>query len=230
MVNKYSPDVNIHNSMKGYFIESRNKNKKILVEDELDDALGLNDNSLDNTDDSTDQPMPDNIPTNNQIDTPIENPPVDTAMDDTETIDITTLVNSQDKIMQSLTDLFDKISALDNKQNELSSVLKNKENEQLMHLDAELQGLKKEIEIRNPTNEEEMWLNSMKMYPYNVKLSDFFKPTDDKTQRFSQTDNIETNSNGLKDVTGGNDKNVEYVLKQGDVNDSTIRRSFDYFG
>ena len=85
---------------------------------------------------------------------------------------------------------------------------------------------------RNPTPEEQLELRSMQSYPYNLKLTDYWKPTYEKKEGLV---NSNEKPNSKYDVKIGNGvespekEEDEFVLKAGDVfnyNDSQVKNSF----
>jgi hypothetical protein len=84
---------------------------------------------------------------------------------------------------------------------------------QMDNLSHKIDDLGKEIAKRNPTPVEKLEMRSMDSFPYNIKLSDYFKETDSNE-----------NSEGVK-------KTPEYILKKDDIDtefiDSSIKNSFD---
>jgi len=99
------------------------------------------------------------------------------------------------------------IDALTSKMDELLGKFGELEGQVIDKID----GLEKEIEERNPTPVEKLEMRSMDSFPYSVSLTDFW-----------------ADKEGY-DV--GGEKEEEFVITQGDVNDyskTEIQRSFDY--
>ena len=134
-------------------------------------------------------------------------PPQEPAADDEVEVDVTSLVKgseeakqSADNASQNTDTLLAKFKDLENRVGAMAAI-SNK-----------IETLEKEIIKRNPTPIESLEMRSTKSFPYNIKLTDYWK-----------------------DVEGydadGEDKTKEYILTQDDVDsdfaDASIKKSFD---
>lgn len=131
----------------------------------------------------------------------------DTGGDEVD-VDVTELVQGSEEATHAANAANVKTSKLLKKFNELERRVA-----QMDTLSTKIDDLGKEIARRNPTPVEKLEMRSMDSFPYNIKLSDYFKEAEPNE-----------NSNGVK-------KAPEYILKKGDVDtkfvDSSIKNSFD---
>lgn len=134
-------------------------------------------------------------------------PPPDNAGGDEVEVDVTSLVKgseeakqSADNASQNTDTLLAKFQDLENRVGAMAAI------------SDKIETLEKEIIKRNPTPIESLEMRSMKSFPYNIKLTDYWK-----------------------DVEGydpdGEKKEKEYVLTQDDVDadfaDASVKKSFD---
>lgn len=194
---------------------------KLITEDELDDALGLSadDGQSPPTDDSTE-----NLPEDNpEGDMPTDNVPdlegTDNQEDATIDVDVTQLVLKQDEMARNIKDLVSKIESLTSLKDDLSAPLQNaieQMGEKIMQSNASMLD---ELRKRLPSKVEQMDLQSLHSYPYNIKLTDFWKPTEDTNVRQQSNVNLQKPENA---------KPEEYILTQNDVNgfEGDIKNSF----
>jgi len=132
--------------------------------------------------------------------------------EDVEELDVTELVASTDEAKQAAADANNKVDQLMGMVSRLETQLKD-----VNSIGAKIDNLENELEKRAPTPEEKIEMRSLDSYPYNLKLTDFWK-----TQE------------GKYDVLN-NDKEEgtpqEYTLTQDDVDsdysESQIRSSLD---
>lgn len=121
--------------------------------------------------------------------------------EDTEELDITDLVSSQEKIEKKqeeyFTNLFNQLENLESKLKDMDSIV------------AKLNSLENKIEkYREKTAQEKLELRTYDSYPFNQKLSDFFTDKQEEMQK-----------------TGKN----EYVLTKNDVTDIVPNQVRDTF-
>ncbi len=125
-------------------------------------------------------------------------------------VDVTQLVKTGEEATNAASDASQKTSELLNKFNDLEQRVSSMDS-----LAQKLDTLEKEIIKRNPTPVEKLEMRSMDSFPYNIKLTDYWKDVDGY------------------DPTGGADveKKEEYVLTQDDVDsgftDASIKKTFD---
>lgn len=136
---------------------------------------------------------------------PIEDPIEDTdevpelPEEDEVEVDITDLIQNAEEGKQKMMDL-------DNKISQTHKLLQNIENgfTKIDRITNRLDSIEGEIEKRNPTPKEKLEMMSLKSYPYNLKLSDYWD-----------------NKEGNYDAMDANfDKETEeYILTQKDIDD-----------
>lgn len=125
---------------------------------------------------------------------------------DEEEVDVTQLVNGTEEATHAAKVASHKTSELLNKFSELERRVSSMD-----ALSHKIDTLEKEIVKRNPTPVEKLEMRSMDSFPYNIKLSDYFKEVDGEA---------------IPDT-----KAPEYVLRKDDVgnnnfSDSSIKQSF----
>lgn len=145
-------------------------------------------------------------------------PPMDDTIapegdDESIDLDVTELVKGSQEAKASADQANSKIEQLmgmvDKLENQLSA---------MSQISVKIDGLEKELEKRVPTEDEKVQLRSMDSYPYNIKLSDFWKDHQDSP--------YET---GMEDEEG-KDEEGNYVLTQDDVDNfdaNQIKGSFN---
>ncbi len=134
-------------------------------------------------------------------------PPPDNAGGDEVEVDVTSLVKGSEEAKQSADNASQNTDTLLAKFQELESRVGA-----MAAISDKIETLEKEIIKRNPTPIESLEMRSMKSFPYNIKLTDYWK-----------------------DVEGydpdGEQKEKEYVLTQDDVDadfaDASVKKSFD---
>ena len=138
-------------------------------------------------------------------------PDMDIGMDDTGDevdVDVTELVQGSEEATDAANKANMKTSKLLRKFADLERRVA-----QMDDLSQKIDGLGKEIARRNPTPVEKLEMRSMDSFPYNIKLSDYFKEADPNA-----------NLDGVK-------KAPEYILKKDDLDtkfiDSSIKNTFD---
>jgi len=133
---------------------------------------------------------------------------IDMGGDDEVDIDVTDLVQNGEEAAHAANRASIKTSKLLKKFSELEARVAQMDN-----LSAKIDDLGREVARRNPTPVEKLEMRSMDSFPYNIKLSDYFKEAD--------TNNIQNDTK----------KAPEYVLRKDDIDtkfvDSSIKNTFD---
>jgi hypothetical protein len=132
----------------------------------------------------------------------------DAASGDEVEVDVTQLVKGSEEAKKSADLSFIKTTELLNKFDELE-----KRVSAMDAISTKIDTLEKEIVKRNPTPVEKLEMRSLSSFPYNIKLSDYWKDVDGY------------------DAIRKDKEPEEYVLTQDDVDsgyiDSSIKQSFD---
>lgn len=134
---------------------------------------------------------------------PMDDMGTETPAEDEVEIDVTQLVKTSDEAKQSADIASQKTDELLVKFGELEQRLSA-----MGKISDKIESLEKEIIKRNPTSVEKLEMRAMDSFPYNIKLSDYFKDT----------------NGGEKE-----DKEKEYVLTKDDVDSYTDRSIKDTF-
>lgn len=158
---------------------------------------GDNDDST-NGEASTDAADPDKptlgdtLDNNNEDDT-------DTASDNDEVIDVDDLTNSQEDTEMKVGEVDDKITQLIDLVNSFS--------EKINQNDAKIEDLKKEFQLRNPTEVEKLNLRSQDSMPFTVSPKDYWENKSSNSNYKAEFDNS----------IAPNKEDMEYVIKNGDI-------------
>lgn len=136
-----------------------------------------------------------------------ETPAEETPAEDEVEVDVTQIVKGNEEAKEAASDASQKTSELLNKFSELEQRVAAMDT-----IATKIQDLEKEIVKRNPTPVEKLEMRSMSSFPYNIKLTDYWK-----------------------DVEGyeasEENKSKEYVLTKDDVESSgtdlSIKKTFD---
>jgi len=132
--------------------------------------------------------------------------------EDVEELDVTELVASTDEAKQAAADANNKVDQLMGMVSKLESQLGD-----INAIGAKIDNLGHELEKRAPTPEEKIEMRSFDSYPYNLKLTDFWKTQEGKYDVMN-TDELEGEPN-------------EYTLTHNDVDsdysESRIKSSLD---
>lgn len=183
------------------------------LEAELDGAeggeeMGDPEMEAEPTDDMGDEEIPMDEPA---MDEPVEDLSVDEPEDEVE-LDVTELVASTDEAKASAESANQKVDQLMGMVSKLESQLND-----VNSIGAKIDNLENELEKRAPTPEEKIEMRSLDSYPYNLKLTDFWKTQEGKY------DVMDT------DEKEGTPK--EYTLTKDDIDsdysESQIKGSFD---
>lgn len=221
------------------------RRRSLLKEDELDDALGLGDA----TPESNQQPDQQQAPAQDAQapDTPSTNvaqpiqsdnqPPIENEGGAKVEVDVSQLVLKQEEITQSVQSVLDKLENLIKNNDSLKSEL----NKKIEDLEGKTQDtankMQQEFQRRTPTPVEKLQLQSLYSFPYNIKLTDYWKPTTEDQYKYAVA-NVKTNANDdptfnvdvnkLQNIQKPTDN--EYILKQSEImqgyNENFIKNSF----
>lgn len=138
---------------------------------------------------------------------PLPPPDSETGGGDEVEVDVTSLVKGSEEAKQSA-------DAASQNTNTLLAKFQDLENRvgAMAAISDKIEGLEKELIKRNPTPIESLEMRSLNSFPYNIKLTDYWKDVD-----------------GYNPDEAGKEK--EYVLKQDDVDfgyaDASVKKSFD---
>jgi hypothetical protein len=200
--------------------------KNALNEDELDDALGLSDPNAESPttpEDTTDDTIPAasgdtsmdaaNIQTalNNEL--PADIAPVSSGSENAVQLDVTQLVQKQDEINKTVQDVLAKISDLIKGNETLKSDMESKMQTFQDRAEERSNSMSKELEMRIPTPIEKLQLQSLHSFPYNVKLTDYWQPTQEDKYKYAIGNAKEQPLESNEAPT----KPDEYILKQSDI-------------
>ena len=196
--------------------------KNALNEDELDDALGLSDTASDTaavTDDTIPSASGDTSMNATDIQTALNNElptdaaPAPSGTENAVQLDVTQLVQKQDEINKTVQDVLSKISELIKGNETLKSEMDSKLEAFGAQSEERSKNMSKELEMRIPTPIEKLQLQSLHSFPYNVKLTDYWQPTQEDKYKYAignaKEQPLETNEVPTKPD--------EYILKQSDI-------------
>lgn len=158
-------------------------------------------NNTDNQDmDSSD---PDAPTLGDTLDEPNSNdkiePETETDSNDEEVIDVDDLTNSQEETESKVEDVDSKITQLIDLVNSFS--------EKINQNDAKIEDLKKEFQLRNPTEVEKLNLRSQDSMPFTVSPKDYWEDKSSNSNYKAEFDNS----------VAPNKEEMEYVIKNGDI-------------
>lgn len=147
------------------------------------------------------------------IDEPAEEPMAEPApIEDEVELDVTELVNSTDEAKAAAAEANQKIDQLMGMMSKLENQITD-----MNAIGSKIDNLESELEKRAPTPEEKIEMRSLDSYPYNLKLTDFWKTQDGKY-----------NVLGSDELEG---EPKEYTLTQDDVDadysEAQVKRSLD---
>lgn len=159
----------------------------------------------------------------------------DIGADEVE-LDITDLVDKMENNSQEISQVNQRVddigSKMDSKFAEFTEKIVQVSNQMVNNINSLQKNIGAELKKRNPTPNEQLQMQSLRSYPYDQKLTDFWKPVD-KFDAQSEMDNAYGNNQSF-DLKIGN-KNVkkdedDYVITQSDIDspmsDLFIRDSF----
>lgn len=136
-----------------------------------------------------------------------ETPAEETPAEDEVEVDVTQIVKGSEEAKEAASDASQKTSELLSKFSELEQRVAAMDS-----ITSKIENLEKEIVKRNPTPVEKLEMRSMSSFPYNIKLTDYWKDVE-----------------GYEASEENNPK--EYVLTKDDVasagTDTSIKKTFD---
>lgn len=215
------------------------RRKSLLYEDELDDALGLSPEDIEKA--AGDQEQTDNVEP--ATDTSMENDTSSDVQPEKEgskvELDVTQLVLKQDEISRSVQDILNKLSDLVKNDENLKSDLNKKISDLESSTINNINNVKTELQKRTPTPIEKLQLQSLHSFPYNIKLTDYWKPTEEDRYKYAVA-NVKTNMNddptfnvnikNLPNIDKKQETDNEYILKQSEImkdyNETFVKKSF----
>jgi len=133
--------------------------------------------------------------------------------EDSVELDVTELVKGTEEAKASADAANDSVNAVNGKMSDLMNMVNNleKQLDGMSAISSKIDSLETELEKRAPTPEEKIEMRSLDSYPYNLKLTDFWK---DKEGQYDIID---------KEVDN------EYVLTKDDVDDYSEEEIKDTF-
>lgn len=162
---------------------------------------------------------------------PTDEPVDDTSEDEVE-VDVTGIVDNVETNQQKITDVESKIEDLGSKFDSYIQNMEKVSSSLGSKLSQMTQNLEREIVKRNPTPHEQLTLRSMSAYPYNIRLSDYWTPTDNDEYRHSIQNGGEDKSDyqiKVKSKDSEDETPKEYILTQDDIdkeyNETDVRDS-----
>lgn len=123
----------------------------------------------------------------------------ETDSNDEEVIDVDDLTNSQEETES-------KVGEVDNKITQLIDLV-NSFSEKISQNDAKIEDLKKEFQLRNPTEVEKLNLRSQDSMPFTVSPKDYWEDKSSNSNYKAEFDNS----------VAPNKEEMEYVIKNGDI-------------
>jgi hypothetical protein len=219
------------------------RRRSLLKEDELDDALGLGDAPAQ----QPAAPAQDAAPAGNAADAPAADATPQPTQSDTQPVasegepkvevDVSQLVTKQDQITQSVQSVLDKLEGLIKNNETLKSELNQKIDALQTKSESDANKMRQELQRRILTSVEKLQLQSLYSFPYNIKLTDYWKPTTQDEYKYAVA-NVKTNAtddptftvdtNKLPNVQKPEDN--EYILKQSQImqgySENFVKNSF----
>lgn len=158
------------------------------------------------TEEPTEEPMDEPAAEEPANDLPIEEPEEEVELDVTELVNSTEEAkNAADQANQKADQLMDMMSKLEGQITDMNNI------------GSKIDSLQADLEKRAPTPEEKIEMRSLDSYPYNLKLTDFWKTQDGQYDVLNQN-----NAEG---------EPKEYTLTSDDIDsdysESSIKKSFD---
>lgn len=202
--------------------------KELLKEDEIDDLLGLSAPDTEGEGSEEKDTAAPEAGAENSMEQPKQgNEPVEVnAGDNTVQVDVTGLVLKQDEINKTVQDLLSKIDSLISNNDAMKKDLSSKIEDLETKTKETITKVNSELEKRVPTPIEQLQMRSLSSFPYNVKLTDYWVPSQENKEKYA----IANAGLPQKPQEETEQKDQEYVLKQSDVmkdyNETTVRKSF----
>lgn len=210
----------------------------ILKEDEIDDALGLGDMTPQDATAAMGaaEQQPQDQAAAPQGEMPAEPQTAVQPNQNAVQIDVTQLVLKQDEINRTVQDVLSKLGDLVKGNESLKSELDKKlEDMESKSVETEKR-MANELQKRVPTPVEKLQLQSLHSFPYNVKLTDYWVPTEEDKYKYAVA-NVKTNMNddptfnvNVKNLPNIQKEPEEYTLRASDVmkgyNETMVKNSF----
>ena len=154
---------------------------------------------------------------------------VDMAEDDEVEIDVSEIVDGVNKNAESITNVGQKVDSMTNQVNDYINKLMQSNQQLNVQINKLGSNIEKEFKKRAPTPYEDIQMRSLSSYPYNIGLTDYWKPSKGGEYDYS-IDNPETPNEDKYDVKISQEDETpkEYILTTDDVedyNDLDIRNS-----
>jgi len=210
----------------------------ILKEDEIDDALGLGDMTPQDATAAMGaaEQQPQDQAAAPQGEMPAEPQTAVQPNENAVQIDVTQLVLKQDEINKTVQDVLSKLGDLVKGNENLKSELDKKlQNMEVKSVETEKR-MADELQKRVPTPVEKLQLQSLHSFPYNVKLTDYWVPTEEDKYKYAVA-NVKTNMNddptfnvNVKNLPNIQKEPEEYTLRASDImkgyNETMVKNSF----
>jgi len=210
----------------------------ILKEDEIDDALGLGDMTPQDANAAMGaaEQQPQDQAAAPQGEMPAEPQTAVQPNENAVQIDVTQLVLKQDEINKTVQDVLSKLGDLVKGNENLKSELDKKlQNMEVKSVETEKR-MADELQKRVPTPVEKLQLQSLHSFPYNVKLTDYWVPTEEDKYKYAVA-NVKTNMNddptfnvNVKNLPNIQKEPEEYTLRASDImkgyNETMVKNSF----
>lgn len=208
----------------------------ILKEDEIDDAFGLGDMNPQDANAAMDAAETQPPAAALQGEIPAEPQTAVQPNQNAVQIDVTQLVLKQDEINKTVQDVLSKLGDLLKGNETLKSDLDKKLQDMESKSVETEKRMATELQKRVPTPVEKLQLQSLHSFPYSVKLTDYWVPTEEDKYKYAVA-NVKTNMHDdpTFDVNVRNLPNIqkepeEYTLRASDVmkgyNETNVKNSF----
>ena len=141
-------------------------------------------------------------------------------------IDVTDIISKQDEILSKFDEVIASINGV--KANSETEELKQRVSQIDQKIDQHTSEIKKELIKRNPTPNEKLKVQAMNSYPYNLSLSDYWKPADDENEEeiaMSGSDEKNFLEKSLDDSERTYQLSVDDI--ENDYSETDIRNSLD---
>lgn len=161
--NYYNPKKDVINEDDEDMETSEDDTTDINMSDASDEEININDEEIDS------------IEGNEEI---VDDIQIDEEEEGTK-IEVTDIIDRQDILKNEIDKLSNKISQMSVSFEKNFSVLDNNIKNDILNIkddvENEVNSIKREIVTRNPTNNEKIAMQAIHTYPYNIKLSDYWK-------------------------------------------------------
>lgn len=182
--------------------------------DDLEQEAGLEDEEL--TDDDMDMPQGDDTGE-------------DLGGEDEIEVDVSDIVDQQEALGGTIENVNQKLDDTINRLDDFADKIVDMSNNVINKLSSMEKEFKSEMIKRAPTPNEQLMMRSMSSYPYNTKLSDYWKPAPNGEDEYSNT--ITNPEESKYNMKSGKAKEPEtFTLKQKDIDNDfsslDIKNSF----